>query len=185
MDNIACTNCGSGNWVSSKYCKQCGYELPQAKDETVEGRVQPSTSTQHRKKRIIGSIVGIIAFWLAYWGVQQLFFKPPSFDKVMMQAASELNKTCPLMVDSETRLDNAVALPDNAFQYNYTLVNITKAEVSIDTIKKYVEPIIINNVKTNPDMKIYRDKKVTMIYYYKDKNGEFAHKFSVTPEMYQ
>jgi hypothetical protein len=97
-----------------------------------------------------------------------MFFKQPSFNKEMMQVASELNKTCPIMVDDQTRLDNAVALPGNSFQYNYTLINLTKSEVNIDTIKKYLEPSIINNVRTNPGLKIYRDNKVTMIYYYKD-----------------
>jgi len=42
----------------------------------------------------------------------------------------------------------------------------------------------INNVKTNPDLKIYRDNKVTMAYNYKDKNGIFVLKISVTPGLY-
>jgi hypothetical protein len=88
------------------------------------------------------------------------------------------------MVDQDTRLDNAVALPGNVFQYNYTLVNLEKSEVNIDTVKKYIEPGIINNVKTSPDLKAYRDNKVTMAYYYKDKNGVFVLKISVTPDMY-
>lgn len=77
------------------------------------------------------------------FGVQQLYFKTPSFDKEMMQAASEINKTCPVMIDEQTRLDNTVALPDNSFQYNYTLVNLTKAEINLDTVRKYLEPVII------------------------------------------
>ena len=43
----------------------------------------------------------------------------------MMAAASEINKTCPIMVDQYTQLDNALALPDNSFQYNYTLIDIS------------------------------------------------------------
>ena len=145
--------------------------------------MEQADSTNKRKKTI-GTVVGIVVFGLSYFAVQQLFFKPVSFDKAMMQAASELNKTCPIMVDRDTRLDNAVALPDNIFQYNYTLVNLDKSEVNIDTVKKYFEPGLINNVKTNPDLKAYRDNKVTMAYYYKDKNGEFVLKISVTPDLY-
>lgn len=146
--------------------------------------MEQPTETKDKKKKLTGIVVGIIAFGLSYFAVQQIFFKPPSFDKVMMQAASELNKTCPIMVDEYTRLDNAVALPGNVFQYNYTLVSITKAEVNLDTVKKYIEPAIVNNVKTSPDLKIYRDNKTTMTYYYKDKDGEFVHQFSVTPDQY-
>lgn len=139
---------------------------------------------KNNRNKIIGTVVGIVVFGLSYLAVQQLFFKPVSLDKAMMEAASELNKTCPIMVDQDTRLDNAVALPGNIFQYNYTLVNLYNSEVNIDTVKKYFEPGIINNVKTNPDLKVYRDNKVTMAYYYKDKNGEFVLKISVTPDMY-
>ena len=89
------------------------------------------------------------------------------------------------MVDQHTRLDNAVALPDNTFQYNYTLVDITKSEVNLDTVKKYVEPGILNNVRTNPGMKTFRDNKTTFIYYYKDMKGEFVFKYPITPDMYQ
>jgi hypothetical protein len=102
----------------------------------------------------------------------------------MMEAASELNKTCPFMVDKDTRLDNAAALPGNIFQYNYTLVNLDKSEVNVDTVKKYVEPGLINNVKTSPGLKVYRDNKVTMAYNYRDKNGVFVLKITVTPDLY-
>ena len=63
--------------------------------------------------------------------VQQFAFDKPTFDKVMMESASELNKSCLVMVDKDTRLDNVIALPDNIFQYNYTLVNIEKKTLDI------------------------------------------------------
>ena len=68
------------------------------------------------KKKTIGTVIGIAIGILSVAIVQQLFFKPQSYDKVMMQAASELNKTCPIMVDQDTRLDNAIALPGNVLQ---------------------------------------------------------------------
>ena len=57
----------------------------------------------------------------------------------MMAAASELNKSCPMMVDQDTRLDNAIALPENVFQYNYTLVNLTKDELDLEKFTAYME----------------------------------------------
>lgn len=143
-----------------------------------------STDKSARKKKMIGMVAGIIAFAITSIAVQSFLFKAPSFDKVMMQAASELNKTCPVMVDSDTRLDNAVAMPDNTFQYNYTLVNLKKAEVNIDTVRKYIEPSLINNVRTNPQFRSFRDNKVTMKYSYKDKSGVQVMEMSVTPAMY-
>ncbi len=103
----------------------------------------------------------------------------------MMKAASEINESCPIMIDKDTRLDNTIALPDNIFQYNYTLVNLEKQEINVGELKNYIEPNVINNVKTSPDMKDYRENRTTMVYYYKDKNGEFVLKINVSPEKYE
>lgn len=132
-------------------------------------------------KSLAGISVGIVVMVL----VQQFFFKSPSFDKQMMQVAGELNKTCPIMVDAETRLDNTVALPDKIFTYNYTLINQVKDSINVEELKKYLTPIITNNMKTNPIMKFYRDNKITMSYYYKDKQGVFLLSIDVTPVQYQ
>ncbi|NLN95809.1 MAG: hypothetical protein GX128_06545 [Bacteroidales bacterium] len=137
------------------------------------------------KKKIIGMIVGAAAFLIAYFAVQQVLFKPPTFDKQMIQIASELNKSCPIMVDAETQLDNTVALPDNTFQYNYTLVSMERATLDISELENYLQPIILNNIKTNPDLKTFRDNDVIMAYNYKDKNGEHLFKLTFKPEIYK
>ena len=137
------------------------------------------------KQKIIKTIVGVVVGIAAYFAVQQLFFRAPSFDKQMMAAASELNESCPMMVDAETRLDNAVAMPDNVFQYNYTMINIKKEDLDVDVFTNELEPFITNSVKTNPDLQVYRDNKVTMAYYYQDMEGEFLTKIVVTPDEYE
>ncbi len=136
-------------------------------------------------KKRIGTIVAIIVLGLSYFAVQQLFFKEPSFDKEIEHASIELNKECPMMVDPNTRLDNAEALPGRKIKYNYTLVELEKSEINLDTVTKYVEPGIVNNIKTNQEMALYRDNNTTFIYNYKDKNGLFVYEFTVTPEMYK
>lgn len=136
------------------------------------------------RKKSVGTVVGLIIGFAVIVLVKQFAFKTPSFDKAMMQAASELNKSCPIMVDTETQLDNSVALPNNIFQYNYTLINMKKDSVDIAVFEEYMQPMILNNVKTNPDLKTYRNNKVTMAYYYKDMDGLFLTKISVTPDQY-
>ena len=186
MEKVNCKNCGTDNLSSSKYCSGCGYELPKIKTEILEEpRQQKPTSNNVRRNQVLGIVAGIIVFGLSYFAVQQIFFKAPSFDKNMMKFASELNKTCPIMVDAETRLDNAIALPGNVFQYNYTLVNIEKANADTSGMKNYLEPVITNLVRTNPQMKYQRDHKTTLNYYYKDKNGVYLFLVSITPGKYQ
>jgi len=147
--------------------------------------MEQSTNSSFKSKKIFGTIVGVIAFGLTYFAVQQLFFQPPTFDEQMVKVASELNKTCPMMVDSETRLDNAISLPENVFQYNYTLINLTKTQVDTTDLKAYLEPVILNNIRTNPDLKMFRDNKVTMAYQYFDKNSEHLVKMSFAANQYQ
>ena len=179
-----CNECGRDNADNQKYCRWCGYELPKLIVEEKQYSVQKPIKKMDYKK-LTGTIVGAITFFVASFLVQQFLFKAPSFDKVMMKMASEINESCPIMVDSETRLDNAIALPSNVFQYNYTLINTEKESVDISALKDYLEPNITNFVRTNPDMKLQRDNRVTINYYYKDKHGNYLLTISVTPDQYE
>lgn len=186
MEKVKCTHCETDNPENYKYCSNCGYELQKIKAENFDNTVQqPIRKKTDNGKKTLGIIVGIIAFGLSYFAVQQLFFKVPTLDKAMMEMASEINKTCPVMIDAETRLDNAISLPKNIFQYNYTILNIDKASTDTLEMRKYLEPTITNSIKTSPLMKFQRDNKMTINYYYKDKAGSFLLLISVTPEKYQ
>lgn len=137
------------------------------------------------KNKIIGGIVGAIAFGLASFAVKHYFFKKPTFDKVLANAAIDLNKTCPIMIDNETRLDNAVAVSSHYLQYNYTLVNLSVEEIDTIQAHKIIDSTIINDVKTKPELHMYRDHQVTMAYCYKDKDGKYMMRLDVTPELYK
>jgi len=180
-----CNECGSENADNSKYCNMCGYELSKPKVEERQNSVPKPIKKKTDYKQLAGIIVGVITFFVVYFLMQQFLFKAPTVDKIMMKAASEFNALCPIMIDSETRLDNTIALPSKVFQYNYTLVNMEKETVDTVMLKSYLEPNITNVVRTHPDMKIQRDNKVTMQYYYKDKNGNYLFTISVTPEQYE
>ncbi|WP_163717458.1 hypothetical protein [Mangrovibacterium lignilyticum] len=140
--------------------------------------------TPEKKKRI-SQIVGTAVAVIVMVVLQQTVFKAPGFDKVLMQTAQEMNKNCPFMVDAETRLDNAVAAPGKRLEYNYTLINTDKDSIDIESFTDYLQPILVNNVKTHPDMASFRDNHIIMDYNYKDRNGIFITKISITPELYQ
>lgn len=182
MTQKICTNCESENSIKSNYCKKCGFELPRIEMEIPS--IQTTEPTD-KKKKIKSIIIGFIAFAVSYVAVQQFFFNKPSFDKQMMEVASLINESCPIMVDAETRLDNAVALPDNVFQYNYTLVNLEEENVNTNEMRKFLEPTVVNSVKTTPQMEVQREHKTTINYHYKDKNGVFLLLISVTPDKYE
>jgi hypothetical protein len=104
---------------------------------------------------------------------------------ILGKVTDEVNKTCPKMIDKETRLDNTIALSDRTIQYNYTMVNLEKESIDIDYFEENLKPIILNEVKTNPGLKNFRENKVTMSYYYKDKNGKFLIKLKFNPDSYK
>ena len=140
-------------------------------------------SSKNSKNYLV--ILGIIVGFAIVIVAQQFFSKKPAFDQVMMEVASELNKSLPMMVDQETRLDNAMALPGNVFAYNYTLVSTVKDSLDIQYFNDVMSPMIINNVKTNPDLKFFRDNEASMQYSYKDMYGIFIAKIIITKEDYQ
>lgn len=117
MKDKNCTNCDTLNLNNAKYCSQCGYEMPKLEVDkiAIETNTEKSKSI---KVKIIPTLVGILAFMLSYWGVQQLF--STSIEKELRESANELNKNCPVMIDSETRLDNTIVIDAKTFQYNYT-----------------------------------------------------------------
>ena len=175
-----CNKCGNENAYISKYCWNCGYELLIQKE--VQSAQKPIKKIDIKK--LIGMIICAIAFIIAYFLIQPLF-STPNIDKELMKVASEINKSCPIMIDNETRLDNTMALPSKTLQYNFTLISMEKETVDSIELKSYLEQNIKNNVRTNPDMKFFRDKKITTNYYYKDKNGIYLFTISATPEQYK
>lgn len=184
MNNIICNNCNKENNPTAKYCSQCGFTLPKIEIlEKVSGEGEIVTKKK-KNNTILGIIFGLIFFYLAYFGVQFLF-NYSSIDKKLVNVASELNKSCPIMIDSETRLDNSIALPNKTFQYNYTLVSIDDKNADVEALKSYLNPIILNTITTNPDMKEFRENNVILVYNYKDKNSKHLFKLTFYPNQYK
>ena len=175
-----CNECGNDNADNSKYCSNCGNDLLKQKDEHFLQK--PIKKVNYKK--VIGMTVGVIALYIAYFLIHQPF-NAHDLDKVLIKTSSEINKSCPIMIDSVTRLDNTTALPSKILQYNYTLISMEKEKVDIIELRSYLEQKIINNVRTNPDLKFFRDNKVKTNYYYKDKVGIYLFTISVTPEQYK
>jgi hypothetical protein len=184
MNTVTCTNCSFENLVNSRYCSRCGFALPiqEKKTEVIAGVETPKRTIDRKKiSGFIGAMIGVV---IGTFLVNHFFNRKPVFDEVMIQLASEINQSCPIMVDGATRLDNVAALPDKVIQYNYTLILASKDELDEAQFLNVMKPKLLNNTRTNPEMKIMRDNKATLNYFYKDKNGIFFTSFKITPEMY-
>lgn len=138
---------------------------------------------ESKKGTIVGYGVGAIFFALFFYGTQQLF--KPDLEAELKEVALYLNKQTPMQIDVYLRLDSAGSKGKTNFIYYYTLFDMEKSEVNLDTMNKYLRPGIIENIKNSPELKIYRDNNITMDYKYYDKNREFVTEISVTPELYK
>jgi acetyltransferase-like isoleucine patch superfamily enzyme len=198
------------NEVKSEYlifCSNCNKKLEnnysdwsnRNSDKTFEDFKEIICTTEKFNKNTNKPKVKGLKYWIGFtvafaifYAIGQLggekiaeLFRKPAFDKALMEVAKEINKSCPIMVDNETRLDNSIALPDKVFQYNYTLISTLKDSIDIEVLKSYLEPNLKNFVKTNPDMQTMRENKTTLKYYYKDMNGSHILTITVRPEDYE
>lgn len=104
------------------------------------------------------------------------------YDEALLQSAVEMNRTLPMMVDKDTRLDATTAGPGRRFTYSYTLINHAVADLDVSVLQNGLRPSLIANYKSLPQMKEFRDANVELHYQYKDKNGAFVADIMVSPK---
>lgn len=120
--------------------------------------------------------------------------KPVSYEQVsaesaaimnqLHKAASEINSACPVQINPETRLDSAQVLSETELQFNYTLMTVNRTDFDVAKLEATTRPALIESVKANTAMADLRDHSITMVYNYRDKDGEFLLKIPVTPADY-
>lgn len=137
------------------------------------------------RKSNLSSILMFVIVFLITFAVAFYFFSSPDLGKRLQETANEVNRSAPVKIDQETRLDSATVKSDSIFEYNYTMVNRLKSEVNIPHFKEYSRANITKSVIESPDLENFRENKVTVDYRYYDKEGEFITNIMVTPEIYQ
>ena len=98
--------------------------------------------------------------------------------------ARSINYKCPFMVDPDTRMDSVYFPNDTTFQYDYTLVKVDAEDVDIMGLTAFVGSSLMEHVQTSSTMKVQRDHRLTMIFYYRDRKGDFVTQIILTPEDY-
>ena len=107
-----------------------------------------------------------------------------AFDKELMEAADSINRSLPMMADSETRVDSVIVMPGKTMKYHFTLVNYAKSEIDIVALQEALAPVSLNIIKTDPSLQGFRDNEVTIVYSYRDNTGVFLFELEFGPEDY-
>ena len=128
-----------------------------------------------KKLILLFSFISLISFSQSDEEIQSMLFK----------VSQKINESLPMTVDADTRIDSMISLSNRTIQYNYTLVNAEKEYFDTNIVDKEFYPTLLNDVKTNPGLKPFRDINVTLVYNYRDKNGKFVLKYTFPPEKYK
>ncbi len=114
--------------------------------------------------------------------------KEKTIDDELKQAAADMNKLTPQILNDGIRLDSVSTEPDRVFKYNYTLTDDIKENVTpeqLEVFKKEAKDGALEAVKTSEDLREFRDRDVILRYSYYDKNGKLTADFRITPEEYK
>ncbi|MXS72009.1 hypothetical protein GSF70_12355 [Flavobacteriaceae bacterium W22] len=114
--------------------------------------------------------------------------KENKIETELKEAATSMNKITPQLLSEGVRLDSVSVHNNTTLQYNYTLTDDSKDDLTPDEINDYkiaAKEEALKSIKNSPDMKNFRDKNVTLKYMYYDKNGKSTTDFSVTPSEYK
>ena len=105
--------------------------------------------------------------------------------KTLASATAFINDRCPEVVDSETRLDSVLLSQEDQLIYYYTLPNMESRGINPSAFNAFLLTGIIDNVRSNPDLRMHRDSSITFVFNYSGRNGELISEFSVAPERYR
>jgi hypothetical protein len=104
-------------------------------------------------------------------------------DNKAIEVVNKFNKKCPMMIDSETRMDG-IDVKNNSIVYKFTLINLKLENVDTSTFNKNLRPGIINSIKENKDLDELKRINSVFEYYYKDLENKFIYSFKINPEDY-
>jgi len=98
--------------------------------------------------------------------------------------SNETNKSLPMTIDRDTRLDSTIAMPGNKFIYRYTLVNYRLEGIVPVQFKKAFTSRSENGYKTSADLEWFRKNNVILIYNYRDMDGKEVMQISIDPSLF-
>ena len=100
--------------------------------------------------------------------------------EVLQGFADEVNKTCPQILDEQTRLNRAVAGPGRKFTYMYTITGVEQLDKN-DFINA-MRPNLLENSQYSDEMESFRQMGAEIKWVYSQENGdEFAH-ITISPD---
>ena len=106
--------------------------------------------------------------------------KPDDLAMLLSATAKIMNKQLPIMVDDDTRLDQAVSEGEK-FQYQYTLVNYKADELDGAKLKGILQGQLLKQTCTSRNLKSLIKRGATVSYYYAGKDKKKVMSVDIQP----
>ncbi len=110
------------------------------------------------------------------------------FNETLQKTADDLNAQRPMQIDSETQLDNVLIPLENHISYTYTLINYGTGDLDasqITDLESTMNDQLIQQVRSQDNMKTLRDHDVVFEYQYNNKDGGTLFTLYITPDDYK
>ncbi len=98
----------------------------------------------------------------------------------MNSISNEINKSLPMMVDKDTRLESTIG-KKGVLEYHYNLLNTKSNDINLSQLNSFTKSLK-NKVCSNPDTKSFLGRSISLSYVYYGNDDTFITKIIVTPE---
>lgn len=148
-----------------------------------------------KKKNLIITFVIIAVATLAFIGGMILLngeslnnSADELLNRKLVELTNELNKTTPYMIDKNTRLDNSIVKPGKTISYNYSVIGYSEEELKATftaEVIEYQKGLLVNSVKTLPELQFFRDNEINLEYVYKTESGAHLATIKIPYSLYK
>lgn len=105
-----------------------------------------------------------------------------AIEEMLRKVSGHVNRTLPVMIDKNTRLETTLAGPGNRFTYLHTILSVDSTTLSHQQLEHALGRNIRNTVCSSKDMQAFVSNKVQVIYRYRDSDGRIIGDLVVNSE---
>jgi hypothetical protein len=91
-----------------------------------------------------------------------------NLDKALIKTVEEINKSCPLFVDEQTRLDYSEIDENGFLHYIYTFPLVSKSDIDVKSFYVKQSDLLNHNYYSNKDLIFLKENDVFLKYTYLD-----------------
>ncbi|PID90262.1 MAG: hypothetical protein CSA97_03795 [Bacteroidetes bacterium] len=105
--------------------------------------------------------------------------------KSLSEMADRIDKTCPVKMDRESRMDGVKLVEKTILQYELSLYKRAKKDLDIPALRKRLQKQVKRDIKRNKNFAQLREMGVTFRYIYRDMKGKYLLTLEFTPKDYR